>query len=126
MQNRRIFQVRVQKRRPSPFLPARIPAWILLIAVAANLFPWMLVTRCTFQYHYFPTIPFVVLAAVLLLQHLEERGEIPGWGKWCWLGLAALYFLLLLPAASGIPMPRLYARFIEYVLPAGVIFHGAV
>ena len=101
-------------------------AWILLIAVAANLFPWMLVTRCTFQYHYFPTIPFVVLAAVLLLQHLEERGEIPGWGKWCWLGLAALYFLLLLPAASGIPMPRLYARFIEYVLPAGVIFHGAV
>ena len=108
------------------------PVWrksaavVLLIAILANLLPWMLVTRCTFQYHYFPTLPFMILAAVLLLQHLEERGEVPAWGKWCWLALAAVYFLLLLPAASGLPMAKEYARFIEYVLPSGVIFHGAV
>ena len=29
-------------------------------------------------------------------------------------------------AASGLPMAKEYARFIEYVLPTGVIFHGAV
>ena len=101
-------------------------ALVLLVAAAANLFPWMLVSRCTFQYHFFPTLPFMIYSAVLLLQHLEERREVPAWGKWCWLGLAAVYFLLLIPAASGLPMPRVYARFIEYVLPTGVIFHGAV
>lgn len=108
------------------------PAWrkkamaVLLVAIAANYLPWTLVPRCTFQYHFFPTVPFVILACVLLLQHLEEREELPAWGKWCWLGVAAVYFLLLLPACSGIPMPRLYARFLEYVLPTGVLFHGAV
>ena len=99
---------------------------ILLTAILANYMPWMLVPRCTFQYHYFPTLPFVILCAVLLLQHLEEEGGAsPRW-KWRWLILSAGYFLLLLPACSGIPMPRLYARFLEYILPAGNLFHGAV
>ena len=99
---------------------------VLLVAIAANYVPWTFVPRCTFQYHFFPTLPFMLLAGVMLLQHLEERGEVPGWGKWCWLGVAAVYFLLLLPACSGLPMPRLYARFLEYVLPTGILFHGAV
>ena len=101
-------------------------AVVLLVAAAANLLPWMLVTRCTFQYHFFPTLPFMIFSAVLLLQHLEERGEVSPRVKWFWLGLAAIYFLLLLPAASGLPMSKLYARFIEYVLPTGVLFHGAI
>lgn len=99
---------------------------ILLIGIAANLLPWTLVTRCTFQYHFFPTLPFMLLTGVLLIQHLEDRGELSPRAKWIWLATAAVYYLLLLPAASGIPMPRLYAQFIEYVLPTGVIFHGAV
>ena len=99
---------------------------ILLVAVAANYLPWTLVPRCTFQYHYFPTLPFVILCAVLLLQHLEESGDVSPRLKWGWLVFAAAYFLLLLPACSGLPMPRLYARFLEYVLPAGNLFHGAV
>ena len=100
--------------------------WILLAAIAANYLPWVLVPRCTFQYHYFPTVPFVILCGVLLLQHLEEGEEVsPRW-KWRWLILAAVFFLLLLPACSGLPMPRLYARFLEYVLPAGNLFHGAI
>ncbi len=98
----------------------------LLTAVGANYLPWTLVTRCVFQYHFFPTIPFALLCGVLLLQHLEEAGEVSPKVKWYWLIAAAVYFLLLLPACSGLPMTRLYARFIEYVLPAGNLFHGAV
>ncbi len=100
--------------------------WILLAAIAANYLPWTLVPRCTFQYHFFPTLPFVILAAVYLLQRLEERGEISPKAKWIWLTVAGVFFLLLLPACSGIVMPRMYARFLEYVLPTGILFHGAV
>ena len=99
---------------------------ILLVAIAANYLPWTLVPRCTFQYHYFPTIPFVLLCGVLMAQHLEEREEISPRVKWMWLTAAGVLFLLLLPACSGIPVPRLYARFLEYVVPAGNLFHGAV
>ena len=100
--------------------------YILLIAIAANYLPWTLVPRCTFQYHFFTTFPFVVLAAILFLQHLEESGEISGKIQWIWLAVAAAYFILLYPAASGLPMPRLYAQFLEYVLPCGQLFFGAV
>lgn len=109
------------------YLPEKkIALWILLAAVAANYLPWTLVPRCTFQYHYFPTLPFVILCALLLLQQLEERGEASAKMKWIWLGVSAVFFFLLLPACSGLPMPRLYAGFLEYVLPGGTIFHGAV
>ena len=100
--------------------------WIILASIAANYLPWTLVPRCTFQYHFFPTVPFIILAAVFLVMRLEERGELPRKAKWIWLAAAGCFFLLLLPACSGIPMPRLYARFLEYVLPGGVLFHGTV
>lgn len=100
--------------------------YILLIAIAANYLPWTLVPRCTFQYHFFTTFPFVVLAAILFLQHMEESGEVSGRVKWIWLSVAAAYFVLMYPAASGLPMPRLYAQFLEYVLPCGQLFFGAV
>ena len=100
--------------------------WIILAGIAANYLPWTLVPRCTFQYHYFPTLPFVILASVLLTEHLEKRGEVSSRVKWIWLSAAFVYFLLLLPACSGLPMPRIYAAFLEYVLPGGTLFHGAV
>jgi dolichyl-phosphate-mannose-protein mannosyltransferase len=100
--------------------------YILLITIAANYLPWTLVPRCTFQYHFFTTFPFVVLAAILFLQHMEESGEVSGKVKWIWLSVAAAYFVLMYPAASGLPMPRLYAQFLEYVLPCGQLFFGAV
>lgn len=99
---------------------------ILLVAIAANYLPWTLVTRCTFQYHYFPTMPFVILCGVLLLQHLEESGEVSARVKWIWLAFSAVYFLLLLPACSGITVPKVFARFIEHFLPAGNLYHGVI
>ena len=101
-------------------------AVFLMVGIAANLLPWMLVPRCTFQYHFFPTLPFMILSGVLLVQHLEDWGELPRGGKWLWLALVGVYFLLLFPAASGLPMPRIYAQFLEYALPTGILFFGAV
>lgn len=104
----------------------RTSFFILLVAIAANYFPWMLVTRCTFAYHFFPTLPFMILAAVLLIQKLEEKKSLPGWIKWAWLGAAFVYFCLMLPGVSGISMSRKYAAFLEYVLPCGYLFYGSV
>jgi dolichyl-phosphate-mannose--protein O-mannosyl transferase len=99
---------------------------VVFIGMAASYLPWVLVPRCTFQYHFFPVVPFLILAAVLLLQHMEENREISPKAKWIWLGVAAVFFALLFPVISGIPVSETYARFVEYVLPGGLLFHGAI
>lgn len=99
---------------------------VVLIGMAASYLPWVLVTRCTFQYHFFPVVPFVILAAVILLQHMEESGELSPNVKKIWLVAAGVFFALLFPVVSGIPVSEGYARFVEYVLPGGLLFHGAV
>ena len=99
---------------------------LLLVAVGANYLPWTLVPRCTFQYHFFPTVPFIILCGVLLVQHLEEERTVSESVKWYWLAAAAVYFALLLPACSGIPMHKAYAWFLEHVLPTGLLFNGVI
>ena len=71
-------------------------------------------------------LPFVILAAIVLLQHMEERGELSPNVKKIWLVAAGVFFALLFPVISGIPVSEGYARFVEYVLPGGLLFHGAV
>lgn len=98
----------------------------LSVAFLANYLPWTLVSRCVYIYHFFATVPFILLAAAYFVYRLEEKNPRLKWVKWVWLGLGLLYFLLLLPAISGIPIPTWYAKFIEYYLPGGNIFHGTV
>lgn len=99
---------------------------VLFIGVIANYLPWMLVDRCVFLYHFFATVPFILLSAVYLLYTFEERQAVSGKVKWIWLGIAFVYFLLLFPAISGIPTSFSYAGFIENTLPAGYIYYGWV
>ena len=46
---------------------------ILLISFAAQYLPWVLVPRGTYIYHYFPAVPFIILATVLCLDLLSDR-----------------------------------------------------
>ena len=98
----------------------------LLVGVLANLLPWTLVPRCTFLYHFFPTLPFVILAALCVLLHLEGEGQAPSALKWWWAAFALVFFLLMYPAVSGMTVSAAYSRFIEYILPTGIIYFGAV
>ncbi len=99
---------------------------ILFVGVAANYLPWVLVTRCVFLYHFFATVPFILLSTVYLLFLMERENRRLRYIKWAWLGLAVLYFALLYPAISGLPTSYGYAGFLENVLPASVLYYGWV
>ncbi len=45
---------------------------ILLICIAAQYLPWMLVPRGTYIYHYFPTVGFIILCTVLMFEYLSD------------------------------------------------------
>lgn len=98
--------------------------FVVFVGILAGLLPWALVTRCVFLYHYFSTIPFVMLLTLLLLFYVEQKYPRTAWFKWVWLAVSAVVFLLMLPAISGIPCTNGYARFIENVLaPFGKVYY---
>ena len=45
---------------------------LILISFAAQFFPWVLVPRGTYIYHYFPSVPFVILAISMVAEYLSE------------------------------------------------------
>lgn len=89
--------------------------FVLLVAVCANYLPWVLVTRCTFAYHYFATVPFIILCTVYLARDMEARQPALGNLKWVWLGLTAALFALFYPVISGLPAPTWYIQALEWL-----------
>ena len=97
---------------------------IFTIGVLANYLPWVLVTRCTFIYHFFATVPFILMATVYALQKLEQKYKDANFLKWVWIGFAVLFFILLYPGISGLPVSTSWGSFIAN-LPGGKLMYGA-
>ena len=88
----------------------------VLILYGTQLIPWMLVPRCTFLYHYFPSSMFCLAAIVLVLSHLRN-GRL---ARRIGVGLCVVslvLFVLYYPALSGLPVPDAWAYALE-VLPS--------
>ncbi len=96
---------------------------VAFVGVCANFLPWVLVTRCTFIYHFFATVPFILLCALFFLWDWENKNPRIKWVKWAWLGLGILLFVLLYPGLSGLPVPGWYANIIQFV-PGGNLMYG--
>ena len=89
------------------------PAFVL-ISLLAQFLPWVLVPRGTYIYHYFASVPFLILGITLLLHHITQRW--PEAGKlicvtYVWLCL--VWFVMLFPYASGLPAPDAWMDFIR-------------
>ena len=98
--------------------------FLMGIGILANYLPWVLVPRCTFIYHFFGTVPFILLASMYLVQMLEEKYPALRPVKWVWTGLGILFFLLLYPGLSGLPVSPEWGAFLKK-LPGGILMYGA-
>ena len=86
----------------------------MLILYATQLIPWMLVTRCTFLYHYFPSSMFCLAAIALVLSHIRREQLARRIG----VGLCAVSLVLFVwyyPALSGLPIPTWWAEALEFM-----------
>ncbi len=88
----------------------------VLILYGTQLIPWMLVTRCTFLYHYFPSSMFCLAALALVLARMpkEKQAKRLATGL-C--ALAAVLFAVYYPALSGLPIPDWWANALT-ILPS--------
>lgn len=85
------------------------------MGIAANFLPWVLVTRCTFIYHFFGTVPFMLICAMYALKSWEDRDKRVATFKWVWLGVAIVLFIMFYPVLSGTPVSVDYANWLEWM-----------
>ena len=89
-------------------------AGFLLIGYLAQLLPWVFITRITFEYHYFPSAVFLILALgyVFSLMGRRERWRVLGLT-----GLSVALFVLFYPALSGLRVDNSTASALLQWLP---------
>ncbi|MCL2388650.1 MAG: phospholipid carrier-dependent glycosyltransferase, partial [Defluviitaleaceae bacterium] len=75
----------------------------LLVAYAANFLPWVFITRLTFIYHYFPSVPFVVLLITMLFHHHIKRPH-RDYLCFAYAGVVLALFILFYPVLAGAPI----------------------
>ena len=94
---------------------ASVRHMLVVIAFASQFLPWVIVPRSTFIYHYFASVPFIIVASVLLLDDLRTRSQTAFEVTSCvLLAAAALLFGLFYPLESGLPCSRAYASHLRW------------
>ena len=87
----------------------------VLVGFLAEYLPWTLVRRSTFIYHYFASVPFIILAAVMWFDWARRMGY--KWYKPALIAYAAVSVLLFAgfyPVISGLPMAKSYAKYLRW------------
>ena len=80
--------------------------FFLLIGFLAQYLPWTLVPRGTYIYHYFASVPFLIVSMTLLAEQLLLYRKKAAYLCMAGYMLAAFcFFILLFPYASGIFTP---------------------
>ena len=96
---------------------------LLLICFAAQFLPWILVPRGTYIYHYFPSVPFIILCAAYVLERLNDwrvaRAGQKADKRFLWLvvgyiAASAAMFIAFFPPASGITVRREWMEAINW------------
>lgn len=91
---------------------------IVLIGLASQFLPWVLVPRGTYIYHYFASVPFIILCIVLVIDWLGKKH--PNGVKillWSVVILALGAFILYFPFASGLTVSKNWLSFGEKIFP---------
>ena len=88
---------------------------MVVIGFASQFLPWVIVPRSTFIYHYFASVPFIILASALLLDDIRKKNEnafsiVSG----ALLAAAAILFGMFYPLESGLPCSREYAKYLRW------------
>ena len=94
----------------------------VLVGFMAQFLPWVLVPRSMFIYHYFASVPFFILAIVMLLRTWETRN--PKFKKWTWvyLGVVLALFVFFYPLLSGANVSHFYGQLMKWLPTWNIVY----
>jgi predicted membrane-bound dolichyl-phosphate-mannose-protein mannosyltransferase len=88
---------------------------VVLTALVCQYLPWIGINRLAFIYHFFSTVPFVILCIVATLRSIELRYPRFRAVTWGYLGVAATLFILFYPVLSGLQVPQSYVAALRWL-----------
>ncbi len=81
--------------------------FFLIIGFLAQYLPWVLVTRTTYIYHYFPSVPFIVLLITYLFRdYFYDRRKF----AFAFMVIVFVLFVMFYPVLSGMGVDPDYVR----------------
>ncbi len=83
--------------------------YMVLIGFFSLYLPWVLVSRCTFIYHFYPALPLYFIMIAFLLESLWEQGITGKRLVYAYFSAALLLLVLFYPALTGLEVPQAYA-----------------
>ena len=99
--------------------PLRSPqALFIVVGYFSQLIPWMFIGRTTFEYHYFPSTLFLVLAVSLLFDGLTVRSRRWKNGVYGLTGAAVGLYIAFYPVLIGLMVPTWYTSSILKWFPS--------
>lgn len=87
-----------------------VNALFLIFAYLVQYVPWMLVPRCTFAYHYFPSVPFVTLMLGYTFYCFIGENKKKRYLAFLYCAAAVALFLMFYPVLSGQPVDANYVN----------------
>ncbi len=112
----RSFGLRVEESEGSRGM--LFTAALLLIGFASQYVPWVLVPRSTYIYHYFASVPFIILCMAQCAEWGFKDSKRLGYiACGAYLLLALALFIAFFPFASGAPMSETWAKAMQWAFP---------
>ncbi|WP_139902642.1 glycosyltransferase family 39 protein [Clostridium thermarum] len=83
-------------------------AFFIVLGGLSNYLPWVLVSRITFIYHFFASVPFIILSIVYMAAHLYEKKKSRRYHIYGYMVLVVALFILFYPTISGTVVDESY------------------
>lgn len=88
---------------------------VIAVAFLSGYLPWVLVSRLTFIYHYFASVPWIIIATALGLKYMARHAKRLSYALAAVLAVAAIaLFIAFYPLASGIEVPRAWCDAVNW------------
>ena len=99
------------------YLHRKIPkeSVFIIIAFISQFLPWVFIDRSMFIYHYFASVPFVVLSITYAIRNLEERYKMKKWAILVYLAVVLALFAMFYPVLSGTVIPSWYGKLLKWL-----------
>jgi dolichyl-phosphate-mannose--protein O-mannosyl transferase len=88
---------------------------VVLTALFFQYLPWVGINRLAFIYHFFSSVPFMILCIVATVKSLELRNPRFRAVTWGYLGVATGLFIIFYPVLSGMLVPQTYVASLRWL-----------
>ena len=88
--------------------------FFIVVLMLCSYIPYIFIGRAMFMYHYFPTLPFVMLAIVSFMKYISEKYKTDMYLKF-YIALIIVAFLVFYPVSSGMVTSSEYVDSLKWL-----------